>query len=164
MELYDGQDSGSLLKGTWTTTAAVMGPVSVTPASGSGANQSFSFVYADPKGYATIVSASVNINASLVAASACYLYYVRASNALYLANDAGTAWLTPVTPGQSGTLQNSQCSVSSAASSVTTNGNNLTLNLSITFQSSFKGAKNIYMELYDGQDSGFQQKGAWTVP
>ena len=52
-----------------------MGPVSVSPSSGSGTGQVFHFVYAEPKGYAAILSASVNINSTLAANSSCYLYY-----------------------------------------------------------------------------------------
>ena len=159
MEVYDGQDSGSVLMGTWTPDTVVMGPVSVTPSSGSGTAQMFNCVYADPKGYAAILSASMNVNSTLTAGSSCYLYYVRASNSIYLANDAGTAWLTPVVLGQSGTLQNSQCAVNTAASSASGNGTSLSLNLSMTFQSGFRGTKNVYLELYDGQDSGFQADG-----
>jgi len=43
-------------------------------------------------------------------------------------------------------------------------GNNLTLNLALSFQHAFTGARNIYMEVYDGADSGWLQKGTWTVP
>ena len=49
----------------------------------------------------------------------------------------GTAWLTPSVLGQSGTLQNSQCAVNTAASSAAGSGTSLTLNLSLTFQSAF---------------------------
>ncbi|MBZ5621906.1 MAG: hypothetical protein LAQ69_24745, partial [Acidobacteriia bacterium] len=85
-------------------------------------------------------------------------------NTVYLANDAGTDWLGHVTLGQSGSLQNSQCTVSAAGSSASGSGTNLTLNLALTFQTAFSGARNIYMEVYDGADSGWQQKGTWTIP
>jgi hypothetical protein len=63
--------------------------------------------------------------------------------------------------GQSGTLQNSQCAVNAASSSVSGSGNNLTVNLALSFQASFTGTKNIYMDAYDGPDSGWQLKGSW---
>jgi hypothetical protein len=66
--------------------------------------------------------------------------------------------------GQTGILQNSQCSVNTAASSASGAGTSLALNLSLAFQSAFKGTKNVYMELYDGQDSGFKQMGTWSIP
>jgi hypothetical protein len=163
MEAYDGQDSGWQQRGAWTATAA-FGPVSVTPNSGSGNNQTFSLAFTDPKGYSAIASVSAIVNGALSAAASCYIYYGRASNSIYLANDAGTAWLTPVVLGQAGTLRNSQCTIDTGASSATASGNNLTLMLALTFQSAFKGAKSVYLEAYDGQDSGWQQLGTWAIP
>jgi hypothetical protein len=90
------------------------------------------------------------------------LFYSQQGNTLYLTNDAATAWQSPVTLGQNGTLQNSQCSVNPLASSASGSGSNLTLTLALTFKPSFAGAKQIYMEVYDGAgDSGWQQRGAW---
>ena len=45
------------------------------------------------------------------------------------------------------------------------NGNTLTLNVTVTFQPAFSGAKNIYLYAVDvsGSNSGWQQRGAWTV-
>jgi len=164
MEVYDTQDSGWQQKGTWTVSAVqVMGPVSATPNSGSGSSQTFAFSFYDPNGVSAIGSASIIIGGNLSGSGSCYLFYGASANSIYLANDAGTAWLSPVVAGQSGTLQNSQCTVNAAASSVSASGNNLTLNLALTFRS-YSGSKNIYMMLYDGQNSGWLQKGTWTVP
>jgi hypothetical protein len=162
MDAYDGPDAGWQLKGTWTPATVTMGPVSVTPGSGSGSSQTFNFIYADPKGYSGLSSALVIINSSLSWASGCALLYYPASNTLYLMNDAGSAWTGPVTLGQSGTLQNSQCVVNAATSSASGSGDNLTVTLALSFQSAFTGAKNIYMDAYDGPDAGWQLKGTWT--
>jgi hypothetical protein len=165
MEVYDRQDSGWYLKGTWTVNAApAMGPVSVTPSSGSGASQTFAFTFYEPGGVAKIYSASMIIGSNLSGTGSCYLYYAFASNSIYLANDAGSAWLSPLGLGQNGTLQNSQCIVSAASSFSSVSGNNLTLTLSLSFQPAYSGPKKIYMMLYDGQASGWFQKGTWTVP
>jgi hypothetical protein len=165
MEVYDGLDSGWQAKGTWTAIAAPGPPVaiSVTPSSGSGGNQTFAFAFSDAKGQAAISTASIIINGSLSGLNGCYLYYSRPANALYLANDGGTSWIASKTVGVAGTLQNSQCSVNLGASSVAGSGNNLTLNVSLTFSAGFAGTKNIYMEVYDGVDSGWQAKGTWTA-
>ena len=165
MLLYDGQNSGWVQKGTWTasSTTVTLAPVSVSPASGSGGSQTFAFLYSDPKGGASVYSASIVIGPNASGAASCYLYYLRSSNSLYLANDAGTAWLSPVVLGAATTLQNSQCSINVASSSASASGTNLTLTLAIAFFSAFNGDKNIYMEVYDSQDSGWQQKGTWTV-
>jgi hypothetical protein len=70
------------------------------------------------------------------------------------------------TPGAGTTLQNSQCSLNVAATTVALNGITLTLNLAMTFKPAFAGAKNIYMYGADvsGPNSGWQQLGTWTVP
>ena len=164
MDTYDGVYSGWQQKGTWSIGSVVMGPVSVTPGSGSGTSQTFGFVYADPSGYAALSMARVIVNTSTSPASACYFLYYPASNILYLANDASSGWAGWVTLGQGGTLQNSQCTINAATSSSSGSGNNLTLNVALTFSAAtFGGTKNIYMDTYDGVYSGWQQKGTWTV-
>ena len=53
-----------------------------------------------------------------------------------------------------------------ASATVALSGNNLTLNVSMTFKPAFAGAKNIYLHDVDlsGASSGWQQLGAWTIP
>jgi hypothetical protein len=85
-------------------------------------------------------------------------------NHLYLANNAG-AWITPaLTPGVAGTAANSQCTLNAATSSVTTKGNDLTLNVAVTFGSTFAGTKNLYLYAggLSGQNSGWIDKGTWV--
>ena len=165
LEAYDGLDSGWVQKGSWTIPgAAVFGPISVTPSSGTGVSQSFSFTYSDPRGYMAIQSTSMLINSSMTGGNGCYLLHYRASNVLYLANNASTAWLPPITLGGSATVENSQCRVSAAASSASGSGTSFTVTLSITFLGAFHGTRNVYMEVYDGTDSGWSQKGTWTIP
>ena len=74
--------------------------------------------------------------------------------------------LGPVTLGVAGTLQNSQCSVNAGSSSATGSGNNLTVNLAITFTTAFVGTQTIYMRADDngGLTSNWQSMGTWTVP
>jgi hypothetical protein len=137
--------------------------VSVTPSSGSGSSQTFAFAFSDPNGATDIVSTQMVIDASLTTTASCYFYYSLVSNAIYLANDAG-AWQGYLTVGTSGTMQNSRCAVNGGASSVSISGNNLTLNLALSFTTAFAGAKNIYMEVQNAtQDSGWAQGGTWTV-
>jgi hypothetical protein len=169
MEVYESAaaDSGWQQRGSWTiTVSGSLSALSVTPGSGSGSSQTFGFLMSDSKGYAAIASAQVLINGQFSVSGGCYLYINRAAGAIYLTNDAGTAWTGPVVAGQSGTLQNSQCTVSGPASSLSGNGSNLTLNLALTFQAAFAGAKGVYLEVYEGPgaDTGWQQKGTWTVP
>ena len=122
--------TGWVQQGSWTVPSVAPAPVSVTPNSASGSTQTFHLVYSDPNNFAAgSSSVSVNFNTSSAAASGCDLIYLPATGQLSLATDAGTAWTGPVTPGQSGTLQNTQCSGSAAGSSATLSAGTLTLNL-----------------------------------
>jgi hypothetical protein len=69
-------------------TSTAPSTVSVTPNSGSGAGQTFTFVFADPKGYSAIVSAQILFNSTATFANGCYLYFNRAATTVYLTNDA----------------------------------------------------------------------------
>ena len=152
-------------RGTWIVTAAGPTNVSVAPASGSGANQTFSFVYSDPYGYADINWVQMHFQTQLVAQNACYLQYTRASNVIQLVSDSGGGYAGAVSIGTAGTLNNSQCTFDAGASSVSVSGNNLTVNLALVFKPAFAGAKNISMGVVNNGNtfSGWQAKGTWTV-
>jgi len=165
-EVYDGVlDSGWSQLGTFTVASVPLGALSVTPSSGGGMSQTFTFTYTDSKGYGAILSSMIIVNNTASVSNGCFIFFIPASNSLYLSNNAGTAWQGPITMGQSTTLQNSQCTLSAAGSSASGSGNNLTLNAAITFQTAFAGSKGVYVEVYDGTlDSGWAQMGSWTVP
>ncbi len=159
--------SGWQTMGSWTvaTPSQPAANVSVSPASGSGVSQVFSFSYTDPASASDIGWAQMHFQTQLVASGACYLQYTRATNSIVLINDAGTAALGPVTLGASGSLNNSQCALNAAGSSVSTSGNNLTVNLALSFQPAFAGSKNVSMGVSNNANvfSGWQQMGSWTV-
>jgi hypothetical protein len=157
-------------EGAWTVTQPpVAGPAvaSVTPASGSGAQQTFALLYTDSVGATDLSTVWVWFTQSFSSTSAnsCMLYYARATNQLFQLNDAGTVW-SPAAPGTAVTLSNSQCSVNMSAASVAATGTNLILNLPMTFTSAFNGSKSIFMYAasVSGAVSGWQQEGSWTVP
>jgi hypothetical protein len=156
-------------RGAWTVPDAVTvaAAISVTPSSGSGASQAFTLQYSDSAGATSLQQVWVYFNATLAspASNSCQLYYNVALNQINLMNDAGTLSIE-ATPGTATTLQNSQCSLNVAATTVAVSGNALTWNLPLTFQPGFAGAKNTYMYATDtaGSNSGWQQRGAWTVP
>jgi imidazole glycerol phosphate synthase subunit HisF len=164
-----GSNSGWQQLGAWTVTSTVgtASTISVTPSSGSGATQTFNLQYSDTAGAASLTQVWAYFNATLAnpATSACMLYYNAATNRIDLLNDNATAWMA-ATPGAATTLQNSQCSLNVATATASPSGNSLTLNVTVTFQPSFAGAKNVYLHAVDvsGSNSGWQQLGAWTVP
>jgi hypothetical protein len=161
-----GVNSGWQKMGTWTVPGNLtVTTVSATPNSGSGLIQTFALQYSDTAGAASIQQALVLIGPALSEPNGCMLYYNAAANQINLLNNNATVW-QPATPGSTTTLQNSQCSLNVAATSVTRNGVTLTLNLPLTFQAGYAGAKNIYMWGNDlsGANSGWQTMGTWTVP
>ncbi|MBI4465406.1 MAG: hypothetical protein HY647_11935 [Acidobacteria bacterium] len=161
-----GLNSGWQMRGIWTVPGSPPLAVSVTPASGSGANQTFGLLYSDPNGFNDLNFVVTMINSTFSFANGCVTFYFQAANQLYLVNDAGTASLGPGTVGAGGTLSNSQCLVNLLTSSVLTSGNNLTLNLGTSFAPGFAGAKAVLMIALDngGLNSGWQIRGTWTVP
>jgi hypothetical protein len=144
--------------------SVVPAPRSVTPKQGSGFHQTFAFVFSDADGASDIESAQIDIDSKLETSSACYLNFVRASNSIYLANDAG-AWQGPVTLGGAKNLENSQCKLHAASSAALASGNTLTLNLALSFKTAFRGTKSVYAEAENAtHNSGWMQLGTWFVP
>jgi len=160
------QNSGWQDRGDWTVPVETVAAVSVTPDAGSGAVQSFALQFSDTAGATALTQGWVWFNATFAASAAnsCLVYYDRPTNTLSLLNDAGTTWSSAVI-GAATTLQNSQCAVSVGASAKSDSGNTLTLMLAMTFKAPFSGAKNIFMFTTNGvQNSGWQDRGDWTVP
>jgi hypothetical protein len=151
--------------GTWNDAAPQL--ISESSSPGPGSSYVFTLKYSDPEGATNFNNTRVLLNTTASEASACEVIYYLATNEFYLATDAGTGLQgPPVSPGASGTISNSQCTLSGSASSVSTSGNNLTMVVSLTFTSGFAGTKNVYMRAIDneGLDTGFQQEGIFTVP
>ncbi len=168
--VYDNENQSSATNlGTWNT-GVEQAPtiVSLSPNSGSGLGpQVFAFTYGDANGTGDLGTLYFNFsNGAEGASHACYGYYNTANNQINLYNDAGNGTVPgSTTVGSGGTLSNSQCSISGVGSSVATSGNNLTLSVSITFQTAFAtGSKNVYMDAFDkeNESTGFINEGTWT--
>jgi hypothetical protein len=157
------------LTGTSGAIAAAVGtsPVSTTPAVGSGSgSQVFTFVFTDPRGWQDLDVVNVLINNFLDGRNACYLAYSRSAGVLYLVADNGGTLLGLPLNGSS-SVSNSQCTVNGVGSNAAGGGNNLTLNVNLSFSSStFAGNKITYMAARDlqGGNSGWQALGVWNVP
>ncbi len=170
------QDTGGLAtgwqsEGAWTVPGAGGGnlppsAVSVTPASGSGARQTFAFLFSDPNGFTDLPWTQIIVNGALSIFNGCYVHHDRAFNVVYLRNDDSTAWLGPVSLGTAVTLENSQCTVYAATSSASGSTTNLTVNLDLGFKPAFTGAKGVFMQTQDvaGAATSWQTRGAWTAP
>jgi hypothetical protein len=155
--------SGWQVEGTWTANSQPPSNVSVTPSSGTGTTQNFTFIYSDPYGHADISWVNMLFQSQLTGQNACWVQYTPATNAIDLVGDSGSG-STSNTLGTVGTLSNSQCSVDTGLSSMSTSGNNLTVTAAVTFKPAFTGAKNIYMSVFTNLNlsSGWQINGTWT--
>ncbi|SPF51805.1 conserved exported hypothetical protein [Candidatus Sulfopaludibacter sp. SbA4] len=164
-------NSGWQALGTWqvpggasaTTTSAV----GMSPASGNGLAQTvFTFNYSDTKGFADLGVENVLVNSALDGRHACYLAYARSINVLYLVNDNGDALLPGQVLNTSGSIANSQCSVSWSSTPVSATGNNLTLTLGIAFAPAFGGNRIFFLaarDVNEANNTGWNTLGTWTV-
>lgn len=168
-------NSGWQALGTWNVPgAAPSGPgvAGMNPARSSGTGQMYTFTFTDTNGYRDLAVLDILTNSFLDGIAACYLAYAPTSATtgyLYLvdnAGDGGYAGGSPMAIGSSGQLQNSQCTINAAASSASASGNTLTLNLAMTFSSSFAGNQIFYVAARNGStgNSGWQAAGSVTVP
>jgi len=167
--LYGGGSTSSGWQdlGTWTVQAISVTTQAPTPASGAGTSQSFVLPYDSSLGAADLATAWVWFTGSFSSSSAgsCLAYYERATNRVFLLNDAATVWQSAIL-GTASTLENGQCAIALGASSAALGGNTLTLQLALTFKPAFAGAKNIYMYAASGLgvSSGWSDRGDWGVP
>jgi hypothetical protein len=166
------QDTGSLSSnwqnlGAWTAGTPVNYPpqvASVTPNSGTGLSQTFQVAISDQNGYADLRNVAVVINQTLSGTGACYFEIHPNANRIYLATDQVTGWNTMVLGG-SGDVQNSQCSLAAAGSSVSLSGTTATVSVKVTFKPAFAGARSVYVLAFDsgGLNSNWITAGTWTV-
>ncbi|PWT99077.1 MAG: hypothetical protein C5B51_27885, partial [Terriglobia bacterium] len=140
--------------------------VSATPASGSGAAQTFGVTVTHPNGPAAIGNIAFLLNTGLSGVNGCWVFFNPPSNTLQLANDAATGLSSPIAIGANASLSNSQCTVSAVSASVAVSGNNLTVYFPLSFSGLFAGLKTSFAITVDtgGQNSGWLNTGSWTVP
>ena len=161
----DGQTLGWRQMGAWLVPSLPPAPVSVSPPSGAGNAQRFTFTVSDDGGYTRIGDVLFVLNATLSAAGSCYLWYDARNNSLGLASDAGT-WGAPAPLGSPGALENSQCRADLGTAAVAFSGNLLTVGVDLTFKPAFAGPKNTYLYAAnrEWQTTGWRQMGTWLVP
>jgi hypothetical protein len=160
--------SGWQALGNWKSTAPAATPptaYSVTPNAGTGTSGSFAFRYSSVNGTGYLQYVHALVNGTLNSNGACWVYYSAAVNGLYLLNDTQTGSTGPLTPGSNGTLQNSQCTLNGAGSSVIGSANTLAMTLALTFKPSFSGAQTAFGSAFDKASlaSGWQTLGTWKT-
>jgi hypothetical protein len=158
-------NSGYQSRGSWALTPLPPTTVSASPTGGNARNQVFQLTYSDPSGAGSITATRVLFSPGLSFANSCAVLYTAATQSLAIVNDNGVGWGPAGKIGTAGTLQNTQCSLNLATSSVSTAGTNLTLSLDLTFKPVFVGTKSIflYAENRFGKLSGYDNRGSWTL-
>ncbi|MBI5281418.1 MAG: SBBP repeat-containing protein [Candidatus Solibacter usitatus] len=162
-----GEETGFAPAGAWTVFApANQAPSaqSVSPPSGSGPGGIFTLTLSDLNGGADISAGRLLFNTQAVDAAGCSLRADRSVNRVLLADDSGAVWAAGI-PGDPGYLENSQCRLRLAGTSIAVAGNSLVFVADVTFKSAFSGARTIYGAATDSQgaQSGWTTLGAWTV-
>ncbi len=140
--------------------------LSASPANPTGSPQTLSIVVQDPDGRADLNRIHFAIADSPTAlTNACTGFWDRTTNALFLSNDANSATAGPLPLGGPGTLQNAQCTLSGAGSSLPAGtGTSLTLNLNLSLRGAFSAnVHKIFASARDtaANDSGWTQTGIW---
>jgi hypothetical protein len=141
------------------------GPMTVlaTPISGSGSSNAFTFQVYDPNGTASIQQVNAVFDTVVGQANSCYVEYAPSVKTIYLKSSDNSVWLQAAL-GSSTTLQNNECSVNPAASSVSVVGNTLNLKLAMGFASTYTGTKSIFGFAADTSlSTGWQNLGTWIV-
>jgi len=131
--------------GSYNVTASVSS-LSIFPSSGSGSEQTFTAVYSDTTNH--IESAFLNLKSSAnntSAANACKLRYDLGTTDIFLVNDAGTDYGSPITSGSATPLSNRQCTVYGVGTSATTFGNYVVVYFNVSFATEFEGEKEMTM-------------------
>jgi len=156
-------NSGWISVGGWTVTGGAPTADSVVPALGSGSSPNFTFTVSDSASPFNITGMSMLITAGApsVLTNACFLVYNRTAGTIGLYNNAATTLSTKPT-GSSANLFNSQCAVGYTV--MTTTGNSVSFTINVVFLS-FSGAKSVYLQANEpNTNSGWVQRGTWTVP
>ena len=133
-----------------------------TPTTGAGSSATFSITVGHTSGTTALSDIHIRFNTAIVGGSPCHAVYF-ANNTIALINDAGTALVGPVSLGAP--LTTGRCSIGAGASR-SLSGNNLTLNLPMTFSAAnFGGSKNVYVDVFDihGAVTHWVQTGTWGV-
>ena len=140
----------------------------ITPGKGSSAPQeavSFTVTYSDANGWQDIKEAHLLVNTSTSGLHCFWGYYNQNANKLYLKNDNNTAWIGGFIPGSAKVIENTYAKLDCANTTVSGEGATLTINWSVTFKTSFQGAKNTYLYVKDGANAynNWAQSGTWNI-
>jgi hypothetical protein len=165
-----GNNTGWVTMGVYGVTGGPItypAAIAVQPSYGTTSTQSLTFTYDDATNYQNLSSVQALVNTALDGRVACYVAYSLVFQTLYLVPDNGDAAHPINMPlNGSGSLSNSQCTITGAGSSVSGSGKRLTLILNMTFKPAFAGRRIIWtatQNLSNG-NSDWQALGGWSIP
>ena len=144
------------------TTPPATPVAAVSPNTGSGSSQIFTYQVTDGNGYGTLVELDTVVGP--LAASSCRVQF-DSPNTLWLQSDDLSTWSSG-TMGSTATLKNSQCTVNLAGASVSGSGYVTNVAIPLTFASGYAGTKSILALAADskGAVENWTIVGSWTVP
>jgi len=144
--------------------------VSLSPNSGAwsvGSARTISGTYSDPDGSGNLANCWLLINASLDKQYAVYVRYDANTNRLYLRDDLDMSWGTGAPPGSSAVLQNSQCKLYCAGTTVGFPApDRMAINWRIELKPAMAGKTcSAWMLVTDdiGLRAGYDQMGAFNI-
>jgi hypothetical protein len=138
-------------------------PVSVTPSSGAGPLQTFTFEYSSTAGAGDIQQTWQVLHATGATTNSCVVGLYTGSSTIVLWHDSGPGQDATATLGQGVVLSNSQCRVHVAGASQSTSGNTRTVVIPVEFTGTYSGPKNIYMWAFGSGNGAPTDKGDWTA-
>jgi len=136
------------------------------PNSGTFPSNAFVMQVTDLNGASDIENVDLLVNGSLTYPNSCYVRYSRRHNRLQLLNDNTSQFLGDLTPGTAGTVENSKCILSAAASIASQSGNVLSLTVYLSFKAQAAGANSVWTLVSDQSNTflGWKLQGNITVP
>ncbi|MEJ5296751.1 MAG: hypothetical protein WHZ52_01795 [Armatimonadota bacterium] len=130
-----------------------------------GRTVSVASTYTDADGAGNLGTVYLLMNTTTSGANAIYLAYNLRENRLYLRNDANTAWLGGIAPGQPNTVENARVRLRCQTTTVSASGNTLTVNWSLEPLSATAGVTlKAYLKCFDraGVTANWAQKGTFS--
>lgn len=117
-------------------------------------------------GYSRIVDARVLLNTAISGAGGVFVYYDVRSNRLYLRSDNGGSWLGGFAPGSANVIENNQCILDCAGTSVHTSGEDMRVSWSLVLKTAILG-RTLGAWMYTADDSGvgvgWEEMGTFVV-
>jgi len=162
-----GQNSGWVQAGTWTVADSTPQALAVMPTpltSPAGVEQILTTTFANPGGTNYLSSVAVVIGSLTSPTNSIALKYVPGTNLLYLA-DSNNTLQGGFAPGSSNTITTSQGTLDCTNTTVTTSGDQITVNWAIVPSTADLGTNAVNLIASDpfGQNSGWQDLGTWTI-